>query len=132
MPPNFSGTWVANLSRCRFLGASPKSLIVVIEHVGEELREEIFLTRIDSTEERSTFQCRTNREDGATRLNGTPVHGTTRWNDQELIIETSVQLGTRDMHFRDYWSLSADGQALLMHHRDDDLAGQLIVLDRQV
>jgi len=41
-----------------------------------------------------------------------------------------VQLGTRDMHFRDYWPLADDGQTLLMNHRDD-LSGQLTVLDRQ-
>lgn len=131
MTPNFSGTWIANLSRCRFLGSCPRSLTVVIEHVGDELRQEILLTRIDGAKQQSVFQCRTNGSNDAVQLNGNPVRGTAYWNNEELIIETWVQLGTRNMHFRDGWSLAADGQTLAMDHRDDDLAGQLTVLDRQ-
>jgi hypothetical protein len=36
----------------------------------------------------------------------------------------------RALHFKDYWSLSADGATLTMAHRDDDLAGQTSVLHR--
>lgn len=131
MTPNFSGIWTANLSRCRFLGPPPRSLTVVIGHVGEELRQEILLTRINGANERSVFQCRTDGSSDSIQLNGSPVRGTAHWNNEELIIETWVQLGTRNMHFRDCWSLSSDGRTLAMDHRDDDLAGQLTVLDRQ-
>ena len=102
-----------------------------MEHVGDRLRQEMLLTRIDGAQQQSVFECRTNGSSDAIQLNGNPVRGTAHWHAQELIIETWVQRGTRDMHFRDYWSLAAGGQTLLMDHRDDDLAGQLTVLDRQ-
>jgi hypothetical protein len=70
-----------------------------MEHVGDQLRQEMLLTRIDGAQQQSVFECRTN---GAAMqfssiatlsvplLTGMP---------QELILETWVQLGTRDMHF---------------------------------
>jgi len=33
----------------------------------------------------------------------------------------------RELHFKNHWSLSDDGQTLTMAHRDDDLAGQIAV-----
>jgi hypothetical protein len=38
--------------------------------------------------------------------------------------------GGREAHFRDFWSLSSDGQTLIMEHRDDDLAGQITFLEK--
>lgn len=32
--------------------------------------------------------------------------------------------------FLDYWSLSSDGQKLIMEHRGDDLAGQITFLQK--
>jgi hypothetical protein len=32
---------------------------------------------------------------------------------------------------KDHWSLSDDGRTLTMAHRDDDLAGQVAVLERR-
>ena len=53
-----------------------------------------------------------------------------RWEGAELIIESWMRAGEREMHFRDCWSRSPDAQRLTMEHRDDDLAGQLTILDR--
>jgi hypothetical protein len=36
----------------------------------------------------------------------------------------------RKYHFRDFWSLSDDGKVLKMVHRDDDLSGQITVLNK--
>lgn len=36
----------------------------------------------------------------------------------------------RQGHFLDYWSLSSDGQTLIMEHRGDDLAGQITFLEK--
>jgi hypothetical protein len=46
------------------------------------------------------------------------------------MFESRMQSGTRESHFYDCWSLSPNGQTLWMEHRDDDLAGQMTVLDR--
>ena len=52
------------------------------------------------------------------------------WEGPVLRIESRMNLGGRDFHFVDFWSLSADGRVLTMEHRDDDLAGQVAVLDK--
>jgi hypothetical protein len=36
----------------------------------------------------------------------------------------------REFKFKDYWSLSSDGRMLTMAHRNDDLAGQISVLEK--
>jgi hypothetical protein len=36
----------------------------------------------------------------------------------------------RELRFRDHWFLSNDAQTLTMEHRDDDLAGQISVLEK--
>jgi hypothetical protein len=130
MRVNFSGIWNAGLSKSRFLGPPPKAISIKIEHSNAELREEILVTKVDGTEERVVFQCSTNNEQGKSLLNGKAVRGGARWEVEELVIESWMKFGTREMHFCDYWSLSSDGQTLSMEHREDDLAGQLTVLDR--
>jgi hypothetical protein len=46
------------------------------------------------------------------------------------VIESWISVGGRNCHFRDHWSLSPGGQILTMEHRDDDLAGQMTVLEK--
>ena len=127
---NFTGTWNANLSKSRFLGPLPTAIAIRIEHSDPELREEILVTKVDGSEERVVFECWTNGEQGKSLMNGSAVRGNARWEREELVIESWMQFGAREMHFCDCWSLSPDGQFLSMEHRKDDLAGQRTVLDR--
>jgi len=46
------------------------------------------------------------------------------------VIESRMTTPDRESHFKDHWSLSNDGQTLTMAHRDDDLAGQVSVLEK--
>jgi hypothetical protein len=46
------------------------------------------------------------------------------------LIESWMNVGGRDVHFRDYWFLSSDGRTLTMEHRDDDLRGQITLFER--
>jgi hypothetical protein len=77
-----------------------------------------------------TVKCWTNGEQDKNLLNDRAVRGHARWEGEELVIESWMHFGTREMHFCDCWSLSPDRQTLSMEHRKDDLAGQLTVLDR--
>lgn len=90
----------------------------------------MLVTRTDSSEERLSFKCCTNGEPGKSLLNGKAVRGSAGWEGEQLVIESWVQLGAREMYFCDCWSLSPDGQTLRMEHRKDDLAGQLTVLEK--
>jgi hypothetical protein len=53
-----------------------------------------------------------------------------RWDGTTLIVESRLTISDRVLHFRDHWSLSPDGTVLTMAHPDDDLAGQVSVLER--
>ncbi len=130
MSVNFTGVWNANLCKSRFSGAPPKAMSVRIHQSDPELQVEIVVTKLDGNEERVVFKCWTNGEQGKSRLNGSAVRGNARWEGEELVIESWMQFGAREMHFRDCWSLSFDKQTLIMEHRNDDLAGQLSILDR--
>jgi len=130
MVVNFYGTWNANLSKSKFLGPQPRTVSVKIEHSDPELREEIVVTKIDGSEERVVFKCWTHGEQDKCLLNGAAVRGCVWWEGSELVIESWMGFGTREMYFCDCWSLSPDGQSLLMEHRKGDLAGQLTVFER--
>lgn len=130
MNANFSGVWNADLSKSRFLGPPPRSVSVRIEHVEPRLSPEILVTKPDGTEDRVAFECATNGEHGRSLLNGKPVRGNARWEGKELVIESWVQFGARELHFCDFWSLSPDGRTLAMEPRNDDLAGQLTMLSK--
>lgn len=85
---------------------------------------------MDGLEERVVFTCRTGGNDGDSTLNGRTIRGKAGWVGDELVIETWVQFGDRELYFRDCWWLTENGRTLIMEHRDDALAGQLTVLER--
>lgn len=130
MPVNFSGTWMANLSQSKIRGALPAAIVAHIQHADPEMQQELVITREDGSEARAVFLCRTDGDQTKTELNGSPIRGGARWEGDELVMETWVQLGSHEMHLCDRWSLSADGRTLTMEHRDGDLAGQRTVFDR--
>ena len=129
MSVNFTGTWKASLSHSRLLGPTPKAITALIDHSDVALREELVVTKLDGGEDRIVFTCRIDDQAGGS-LNGTPVRGIATWEGTELVIESWIQLGAREAHFCDYWSLSRDGQVLSMEHRRGDLLGQLTIFNR--
>ncbi|HEY4843711.1 MAG TPA: hypothetical protein VIH78_17200 [Terriglobales bacterium] len=126
---DFTGVWKANLEKSRFLGPPPKALTMKIEQSETELHQEIVVTRPDGNEDRMTFNCRINGEQNRNSLHGQPIRGSAGWQGEELVIESWLKVGEREIHFRDFWSLSNDRKTLFMEHREDDLAGQRTVLE---
>ena len=96
MSVNFSGMWNLNLSKSRLLGPPPQAVLVKIEHSDPELQEEILVKKIDGSEEKIVFQCWTNGEQDKSLLNNTAVRGRARWEGAELVIESRIQVGTRE------------------------------------
>jgi hypothetical protein len=129
MPVNFSGTWTADLSKSTLRSTRSIAMTVRIKHEDPALEEELVVTQADGTESRAVFRCRTDGDPTA-QINGSPIRGVVRWEGEELVVETWPQLGPREMHLCDRWSLSADGRRLIMEHREGDLAGQRVVFDR--
>ena len=130
MNSNFSGTWKADLEKSRFLSPLPKGIVIRIDHADNYLQEEVIITKSDGLEERVVFTCDPTGNEGRSTLNGKAIREKSHWVGSELIIESWMQFGERELYFRDCWSLRDEGQTLLMEHRDDALAGQLTVLRR--
>jgi hypothetical protein len=104
-----TGLWEVDLERSRLMGPPPRRILMKIAPVGDELKHAVLVTRADGVEQRVVAAYRP-RHDG-----------------ERVVIETTY--GGRE--FRDYWSLSDDGQTLTMAHLDDDLAGQTTLLRRR-
>jgi hypothetical protein len=124
---NFTGVWEMDLERSTLRGDPPTRLVIKIDHAEPKLVQEIRVTRKDGSESSGVFQFDTSGGETVYAMG----RSLARWAGQELLIESWMETKDRTLHFRDYCSLSADGETLVMEHRDDDLAGQITVLRRQ-
>jgi hypothetical protein len=128
--PDFSGRWRADLPRCTFATPAPRSLDMLIEHIGDSLRQKVVSVAHDGADQLALFTCRTSGAPGASRLNGAPVAGSAWWLDGELVIEVVMPRPDGELRLVDCWRLSDDRLTLTMTHRDDALAGQTVELAR--
>ena len=127
--PDFTGLWETNFKRSTLRAPAPKRIVIRIEHQEPRLIQEILVTDAGGSGQRLTFQYET----GAETLNAvgnSTARTRARWEGTEFVIESTMEAHGREFHFKDHWSLSGDGQTLTMAHRDDDLAGQISVLER--
>jgi hypothetical protein len=128
--PDFTGVWEMNLEKSILPGPAPKRMLVKIEHREPRLIQQIHFTDAAGTEQQMTFRYETNAE--TTNPVGEATARTHAWwEGTELVIESRMKTPGREFHFKDHWSLSDDGRTLTMAHRDDDLAGQIAVLEKR-
>jgi len=127
---DFTGVWKANLEKSNLLGPSPKALLATVRHSDPELVVEMLTTKTDGSQDRLVFRGVTTDEEFTNSVHGLQMRSRARWVGAELLIESWLDVGGRRAHFRDFWSLSSDGQTLTMEHRDDDLAGQITFLEK--
>lgn len=99
-------------------------------HADPDLRVDMTIISADDATTRMRFGARATNEPIASTVLGSEWVTRSRWVGDELLIESHVSQSGRRMHFCDYWSVSNDGRRLRMEHRDDDLAGQVTILDR--
>jgi len=130
MHKDFSGHWKADLAASALKGAAPTAVFASVDHRGSLLRVEMTIVPADGAPVVMTFAVRTDGETTINTVRGSEWASRSHWVDGELLIESEVKHAQGQMHFRDFWSLSANGRRLTMEHRDDDLAGQVTVLDR--
>ena len=128
--PDFTGVWEVNLERSVLRGPAPKRILAIIEHQEPRLTQQLLVTNADGVEQRMTFSFGTDAET-ANAMGNASVQTLARWEGTELVIESRMKTPGRDAYFKDHWSLSEDGQTLTMAHRDDDLAGQISVLEKR-
>lgn len=127
--PNFSGVWKLNLKKSVMRGPMPKQMLVNIEHRDLTVIQQIRSTDAKGGEQRQVFTCRIGTE-SKNSMGGVEFRSSARWNGAELVIESRMSARGRDFYFKDHWSLSAGRRTLTMEHRDDDLAGQIAVLEK--
>jgi len=127
---NFTGTWRADLAASKLRGPEPNEIVASIRHAEPELGVVMTIIDGDDTPARMAFDVRTTGDASMNTVLGSEWISRSRWVGRELLIESDVDHAGRKMHFRDYWSISDDGQRLTMEHRGDDLDGQITVLDR--
>ena len=130
MNPDLSGLWKANLEKSKLLGPAPKAILAKINHTEPEFVVEMFITKSDDSEDRMSFKGRTTGEEIVNQVHSAKMRSRSQWEGTELLIESWMNVGGRDVHFRDYWFLSSDGRTLTMEHRDDDLRGQITCFER--
>jgi len=131
MSASLTGTWKANLQKSKVIGLGPKEMRMNIAHAEPNLDVEMFITTQNGERHQVPFRASTSGEEAVNSVLGQTWRSRLRWIGQELLIESWVEHEDRELRFRDFWSLSPDGQTLTMQHRDDDLAGQITILERQ-
>jgi hypothetical protein len=127
--PNFTGIWKLNSEKSTIRGPQPKQILMNIEHRDPTLIQQVLLTDASGAEQRQIFTCRIG-VDTKNSVSGIELRSSAQWNAQELAIESRMNARGREFYFKDHWSLSEDGRTLTMAHRDDDLAGQISVLEK--
>jgi hypothetical protein len=130
MQLDFTGMWKADLTKTKLIGGHPKEIVAKIDHAEPMISVDMLFTPSDGAPHRIEFKGRTNGEQVQNVVLGTTWHSTIQQIGSELLIESHVNQNGRHFHFRDFWSLSDDGKVLTMTHRDDDLAGQVTILNR--
>lgn len=127
--PNFSGIWELNPKASSLRSSAPRNLVVSIDHREPHLMEEVVFVDATGVERRQVFKCEIGAE-SVNSVEGNTLRTRARWNGAELVLESWTKGPDRESHFQDHWSLSRDGQRLTMAHRNDDLAGQISVLEK--
>ena len=127
--PNFTGVWKLNLEKSVMRGALPKQILMNIEHQGPTMIQQIILTDANGAEQLQIFTCRIGVEMNNS-VGGVKLRSSAQWHGGELVIESRMNTAGREFCFKDHWSLSDGGRTLTMAHRDDDLAGQVSVLEK--
>lgn len=130
MTPNFSGSWKADLAKSKILGTPAKEFLVEIAHSGNLISMNTTVTRMDGSVERVPFSVLTNGAECTNLIRGITMYSRANWVGEELVIESTLNAGGRELHFKDHWALGPDGKSMTMEHRDDDLAGQFTYLQK--
>lgn len=119
-----------NIQKSTFAGQAPAALFVKIDHREPALVQTILATAPSGDERIFTFTFDTCGHETGLTLAGGDGLSRARWDGPELVIESVFTTAQRTFRFEDHWSMSADGATMRMVHRNDDLAGQDVILER--
>jgi hypothetical protein len=112
------------------LGRPFTRMIAKIVHREPTLAQTVVVIDANGGIQRLKFEFLTSGEESVNGVGAGQMRTRASWEGEELLIESWLAVGKHTSHFRDYWLLSNAGDTLTMEHRDDDLAGQVAVLER--
>ena len=118
-----------NLEKSVLHGRIPEQIFVEIEHREPTIIQRILVRDANGEERLQTFTLKVGAKT-SNSAGGISVQCVARWEGHELVVESRMNTADRELYFKDYWSLSNDNALLTMAHRDDDLAGQITLLER--
>lgn len=105
-------------------------MIAKIDHREPTLAQAVVVIDANGGRQQLRLEFLTTGEESVNKAGAGEMRTRASWNNEELLIESWLAVGERVSHFRDFWTLSNSGETLTMEHRDDDLAGQVAVLER--
>lgn len=127
---NFSGTWRLDLARSVLKLPPVSEMLMRIIHDDPSFDQSVRSVGPDGAVMLGRYVGRTDGEDFHIKMQGLyPARSQARWQGDELVIESRVDVGGREIYLRDHWSL-ANPDELHMVHRDDALDGQIAILTR--
>ena len=130
-PADFSGLWRLNFEKSTFRSQTPKEMLIKIEHREPSVVQEIHVRYGNGHEQILRYTYETRGQETTHSISGGLGRSRAHWESSELVIESKLTTPYGEFHFLDYWSLSADGRSLTMAHRNDDLDGQIAVLEKE-
>jgi hypothetical protein len=119
---NFSGAWRLDCARSTLLGPAIAGIDMLIVHDEPRFVQRMQVTLPDGASRMTRFEGITGGAQFENANGPWRWQSAATWQGPELLIESYVDAGERKFHFRDVWF--RDGAALVMQHRDGDLAGQ--------
>lgn len=125
---NFSGIWRLDLARSVLKIEAPRELLMKITHDGMRVRQQVLIVRAGG-EDHGDFEFTVGAE-SVSAIRGQRAVVRAHWEDAVLIVESLVSAPGGELKLRDHWTLTNDGATLTMTHSDDELAGQISVLER--
>jgi hypothetical protein len=121
--------WALNISRSTLRIEIPKKILVKIEHREPNITQNVLVTSADDQVQQMAFTFNTTGAETTNRVGGAIGRTKAHWRGSVLVIESLLKVADRELHFRDHWTLSDDKKILTMAHPDDDLAGQISILE---
>ena len=110
--PNFSGTWELQLDKSDFGPLpGPQSQTTMIEHKDPKLKITVN-AKTAQGEQSSLRNLTTDGQENTNEVSGRTWKSKTRWEEKELVTETSFEVQGNKVQIKDRWKLSDDGKGM--------------------
>ncbi|HWZ34062.1 MAG TPA: photosynthetic reaction center cytochrome c subunit family protein [Bryobacteraceae bacterium] len=109
--PNFSGIWQLNLEKTKLPGPPPKRILLKVDHHDPTLETTILATGSAGPEVRNSSTYKATDEE-VVDANGQRMRS--HWEGADLVVETTIKTGDKEIHASLRLSLSGDAKELTL------------------